>query len=275
VKVFVASGAVALSVANLAGWLYDHRGWELVFLAYEIATLLLLGGFLVLRRRASLSPAENRLVDIVALAVVCTLPLCATDFHVLFEHPPIRMGALAALIFVYVCARDAARRNRGPILYRDIARIALRTLALGAVLFVLTGSERSLALPCAAIAFGLVLVFVTWDRLWVLSEQTGEHSFLRWLAEARTQSLAEFLEALRECAAGGHVVLQGATSPATTRAPGRAPGGGRRSSAARRSRARAAFGAAPARPTSSRRAARDARREPRLPAGVDPPVLRS
>jgi len=116
--------------------------------------------------------------------------------------------AVGALLFVYVCARNASRRSPGPILLVDAARLGVRTLGVAAVLYVLAGFRA--ALPCAAFALALVLLLATWDRLWMLSEQVNSRSFLRWLAEAEARNLEGFLEALRQCpAAEQHVTLRG------------------------------------------------------------------
>jgi hypothetical protein len=206
-KAFVALGALVFSVANLAGALFESPAWTLAFLVYTAATLALLAAFLVLRRREQLSPPENRFIDVVVLAVLCALPLWITDFPSVVGIAPIRMGALGALLFVHVCARNASRRDRGPVLLVDVVRLGLRALGLAAVLYVLAGFQAPV--PCAAFALAFVLLLATWDRLWMLSQQVDSRSFLRWLAEAETASLEGFLEALKQCpAAEQHVTLR-------------------------------------------------------------------
>jgi hypothetical protein len=207
-KAFVALGTALFFGVNLAGRLAPSQGWNLAFLSFECATLVLLFGFLLLRERAALSPSENRLVGLVMLAVACAVPLAATDFRTLLGFPSVRLGALGALLFVFVCVRSVGQADPREVLLRDALRIGLRALVLGAALFVLLGAESGRALACAALAFAFVLLFATWDHLWMLGEQSRGRSFLRWLLDSDWQDSAGFLHSLRTCpVAEEHLVL--------------------------------------------------------------------
>ena len=207
-KAFVALGTLLFFVVDLAGGLYRTQDWNIAFLSFECATLALLFGFLVLRARASLSPPENRLVDLVTVAAACAVPLAATDFRTVLGFPSVRLGALGALLFVFVCVRAVGQAHPREVLLRDAARLLGRALVVAAPLFVLLGSQRERWLACAALALALVLLLATWDHLWMQAEQSRGRSFLRWMLESDWASPAAFLAGLRTCpVAEEHVVL--------------------------------------------------------------------
>jgi len=207
-KGFVAAGTLVFLGGSLAGLLYSSDGWNLAFLGFECLTLALLFGFLLLRKRASLSPPENRLIDLVTLAAACAVPLAATDFRTLLDFTGVRLGSLGALFFVYVCVRSVEQADLREVLVRDAARLLLRTLVVALPLYALKvgGAERWPV--CLALSAALVLLLTTWDHLWALSEQSRRRSFLRWLLETDLRSQAAFLDGLRTCpVAEEHLVI--------------------------------------------------------------------
>lgn len=207
-KAFVALGTLLFLAVDLGGYLVHSQGWNLAFLSFECATLVLLFAFLVLRERAALSPAENRLVGLVMAAVACAVPLAATDFRTVLGFPSVRMGALGALLFVFVCVRSVGQADARDLLLRDAQRLGLRALVLGAPLFVLLGGEAEDALTSAALALAMVLLFASWDHMWTLGEQSRGRSFLRWMLDSDWSGPAPFLESLRACpVAEEHLVL--------------------------------------------------------------------
>jgi hypothetical protein len=198
-KAFVAAGTALFLGASLAGLLYSSDGWNLAFLGFQCLTLALLFGFLLLRRRASLSPPENRLVDLVTLAAACAVPLAATDFRAVHGLADVRLGPLGALLFVYVCVRSVEQADLREVLVRDAARLLLRTLVVALPLLALQVGGAGRWPACAALSAALVLLLTTWDHLWALSEQSRRRSFLRWLLDSDWRSPAAFLDGLRSC----------------------------------------------------------------------------
>lgn len=78
----------------------------------------------LLGQRASVSLAERRAADMLALAFALALPLLATDFAWAFPGLPFRGGPFAALVFVLACSRLAGSASRPLRLLGDLAVMA-------------------------------------------------------------------------------------------------------------------------------------------------------
>lgn len=78
----------------------------------------------LLAQRASVSLAERRAADMLALAFALALPLLATDFAWAFPDLPFRGGPFAALVFVLACSRLAGSASRPLRLLGDMALVA-------------------------------------------------------------------------------------------------------------------------------------------------------
>ncbi|EGF90981.1 putative membrane protein [Asticcacaulis biprosthecium C19] len=108
VKWFVLAGGVASTLAALtlgANWPpLALRG----FAAFQVLTLALVIGFILKNRRYELSPAETRMADSVALALVVCLPLTLSEFRGLFPGLPVTLAALGVLLFAVMSSALAA-----------------------------------------------------------------------------------------------------------------------------------------------------------------------
>jgi peptidoglycan/LPS O-acetylase OafA/YrhL len=204
-KLWVAAGTVVVFVANLFG----VRTWNVGLLVFMAATFAFLVVLLVRRRRSTLSPPENRLVDAVLLAMLAAVPLTVTDFRVDLGLPWNRMGALGALVFVYTLVRMSSRRDGERITWRELATIAVWAALLGGLMLALVREPTvPRAVHALSLGFGFVLLFAVCDGLRQLRAQGRARSFLRWLLEAKTSSASDFLAALADCpVAEEHVTL--------------------------------------------------------------------
>ncbi len=206
-KLVVSLGTVTFSIGNLFGVLRPNSVWMLCFIAYFSGTILLLGLILLLRKRETLSPPENRFVDALVFVSLIAAPLVLTDFT---EFPGLRLGSLGALVFVCVCLRVSTRRSARSILLGELWRFFSKSAVIGLILFALFGAGWDAWLPAVALAAAFVLTFSTWSRVSMLNEQSREQLFLSWIVGTDVDSLPVFLETLSACPVGeDHVVVEG------------------------------------------------------------------
>ncbi len=186
-KLLAAGGSALFFAANLAADRMRAVAFSRAFPALLLATMALLGFFLLSRRRETLSPAENRLVSGCLLAVAFGLPLAASDFRLNLGFPSQRWGAVGVLLFVYTLAHLARLPARA--VARDLGWLAVQALLLagmGALLSPGSPSAWARTLPPAA---AVVLLFAIWERLRNAGALRVQEGLLRWLAHAPTGSL--------------------------------------------------------------------------------------
>jgi hypothetical protein len=95
--------------------------------ALAVFQAVVVGAILVhlARQRASVSLAERRAADMLALGFALGVPLLATDFVWAFPNLPFRGGPFAALVYVLACSRLAAGGTSRPLrLLGDLAVMA-------------------------------------------------------------------------------------------------------------------------------------------------------
>lgn len=181
-KLLAAGSSAFFFVMNLSPARWREAVLPLGFPAVLLATMALLGAFLLARRRDTLSPAENRLVSGCLLAVGAGLPMAASDFRLELGFPPQRWGAVGVLLFVYTLVY-LARLPRHTVV-RDLGWLAVQALLLsgmGALLSPRPGAEWAHTLPPAA---ATVFLFAIWERLRGAGARQAREGLLRWLADA-------------------------------------------------------------------------------------------
>ena len=211
-KTFVAASTLLFFGWNLLGLVLVQRGpFFRAFSVFALLTLAWLGWMLLARRRADLSPMENRFTDALTAVVACSLLLFATDFGLRPDWLPFRLGSLGGLLFVYACVRLSDAGDAGMRVLREFLGIGLRAVLVTASLLWLT-REPSLeyGLALLAISTGFVLLFTIMGRLRALRIEQRDTSFSRWFLHADTSSLESFVESLRSLAvAEQHLILHG------------------------------------------------------------------
>ena len=198
-KVLATGGSALFLVLDLAGVLRRGSDWVLAFAAYEVVLLAALGWLVLRRDRAGLSPAENRFVERLWVALLFAIPLAATDFRHALGWPPARLGALGALIFAYALVRGGSRAERRGTLLREVLRLAARAAVLAAALAAVLGFDAGRAWHLAAAACGFVLLAALWQRLADVRAEVEQGSFLAWWGGADVSSLDRFVAALESC----------------------------------------------------------------------------
>lgn len=117
----------------------------------------------LLAHRSSVSLAERRAADMLALAFALALPLLATDFAWAFPDLPFRGGPFAALVFVLACSRLAGMASRPLRLLGDLALVASAG-GLTALAVQLAGAPVALAPALAAAASAAAALVLLAER---------------------------------------------------------------------------------------------------------------
>jgi hypothetical protein len=194
----LAAGSSALFFAlNLAPEALRGPAITRAFPVALVGVMAMLGWFLLTRRRATLSPTENRLVSGCLLAVLAGLPLAASDFRLELGFPSQRWGAVGVLLFVYTLARMARAPEGAGGPASDFGWIAAKALLLAGLAALLWPGEVEAFGRALPLAVALALLFAVWERLRAQSAAEGEAGLLRWLARAPTDSLDAFAAWLR------------------------------------------------------------------------------
>ncbi len=198
-KLLAAGGSGFFLVLTLAGVLRRGSPWVLAFAAFEVVLLAALGWVVLRRDRAGLSPAENRFIERIQVALLLAIPLVVTDFRAALGWPPARLGALGVLIFCAVLVRSGSRREGRGSLMREITGLAGRAAVLAVALAAVLGAGRERVWHLAAASCGFVLLAALWQRLADARAEARQGSFLAWWAAADVSSLGRLLEALESC----------------------------------------------------------------------------
>jgi hypothetical protein len=150
-KLLALAGAGAFSLLAVTFGLV-WTGPAIIALALFQAAVL--GAILVhlARQRGTVSLAERRAADMLALAFALGLPLLATDFAWAFPDLPFRGGPFAALVFVLACSRLAAAGTSRPLRLIGDVTVMAGAGGLTALACHLAAAPQTFALGLAATA---------------------------------------------------------------------------------------------------------------------------
>jgi len=211
-KMLAVSVTAIFSILNLIADL-SSGGWLLLaFLVGFLAVIIGNAWFLLLVSQDDLSRNELRIVRAVVLSSFFAAPLVVTDFREEIGFFPVRLGALGALLFVYVLLNLSDTRG---VARQLILRLALTLLAAmvlaGAFALSIHGLDAEMieaswrGLP-VGVAWMLLTAIVV--RIASMSAQSPGNVFLRWLLLARLDSAEGFLRSLRKLSqTDEHLVL--------------------------------------------------------------------
>ena len=193
---------------NVVSNLPEQRAWLLAFLAGLTLVIAWNGWLLLFTRSAELSSNERKLARALVLAVTLSIPLIATDFRTMHHLFPVRLGAIGALLFVYVLLSLVETRD---VLWA----LGLRVLAVLSVAAALSstfalaihGFEPDFvrtALSTLPIAAAWALLAAISARIFSLSTLNDGNHFLRWLLHARLDTAQGFLHSLKRLPQTAH-----------------------------------------------------------------------
>lgn len=187
-------------LGNLFGFGIDPVIWLFAFMACFAVVVAANGAYLLTAGRDQLGAGEVRLARTLVLVSLLSVPLLLSDFRTLHQQVPIRLGALAALLFVHVMLSAGAQQiERLP---GRLLGWLLAAAALAGLFAVVAGGDRAAMiehfwrfLP-VAYAWLLLAAIMVLGRAMAAGHRLNE--FLRWLGRAPTSSLPELLSALRD-----------------------------------------------------------------------------
>jgi hypothetical protein len=212
VKVIVALGTVIAVVMNLI-YIDDKRTFFAFFKWFSVLTLVWLSISLLFRRRADLSPMENRLVDGITAAGAFGIVFAATDFELRPDWLPYQLGGLGGLMFVYACVRLTNARDRQITVLTDFLRTLLYA-GLVTLIYALAipSADPGVYLAVYVISLSFILLFTIMTRIRGLRMRSyAGASFFKWLSRVDTRSLDGFVESINALpAATRPLVLRGA-----------------------------------------------------------------
>ena len=197
IKAGVALGSVVAVTMNLV-MVYDKREFFSFFSNFTILTFAVLVAWLVMRPRADLSAAENRLVDAIAVACALGVMFAMTDFEIRPDWLPWQLGGIGALVFVFSCVRLTIDREGQRTVAVDLARAVVYALGVtaGFAFFVPeAGAVLDRAVGLAAFAF--ILLFNIVARLRELGDRNASGtSFDHWLLRADLSTMESLIASL-------------------------------------------------------------------------------
>ena len=201
-KLLALSVTVIFSILNLIADLSSSDWLLLAFLVGFLAVIIGNAWYLLRVTKDDLSRNELRIVRAVVLSAFFAAPLVVTDFREETGFSPVRLGALGALLFVYVLLNLSDTRSVARQLILRLALTLLAALVLaGAFALSIHGLEAEVieaslrGLP-VAVAWMLLTAIVV--RIASMSAQSPGNVFLRWLLLARMDSPEAFLRSLRK-----------------------------------------------------------------------------
>lgn len=211
-KVSALAATAAFFAINLAYGIADSRVLLATFLAAFVIVVGWAGVLLLHAHKEELTVNEMRRARVMVIAALLALPLVVSDFRTELPQIPVRLGAIGALVCVYVLLRI----EHGPaVIARAFSRlgvIILTALLLAVVFGVADAGMRWPALTVAVesfpLALGWMLLTGIWVRIGALQSETRSQSFARWLLHSRLDSVAGFVASLK------HIPLMQRSGPA-------------------------------------------------------------
>ncbi|WP_296419718.1 hypothetical protein [Pseudooctadecabacter sp.] len=204
-KLWVAGGTAVFAVLSL-WWRDSIDPARLAGLMVFQLSGFAIGGWMVLRRdRASLTAAENRSVERIALSLVLLVPLAAADFLLVFLGFPAQTSPLGVLFLCWL-AVSLGRTHTGhrtPVVsFMAIVVAAALSGTVIAFMVPLTTDETVLTL---AVVLASLMVAVLVVEAQSLRTEEQSQSLLRHLAEDRSRDGMGFLRGLQS-----HPLVEGA-----------------------------------------------------------------
>ena len=191
--------------------LIDHSNLEPAFswgiMLYQLLVLSFSVTWLVLHKRADLTPSENQNAAVFAMTLVFAVSMLATDFADVIQLP-VKLGAIGLLLAVYVLTQTTLNMAS---LRRTILEILAISIIVVAFLFSvhlmvpILDTAALLRLGASSVAFLLAGVILTQV---ILSRLATDGDFCLALATANKDCLEKFLaDALATRQIRHHVIL--------------------------------------------------------------------
>jgi len=201
-KMLALTTSASFLACDVMGWVEQAQVHSVFMTALGI--VLAVNGVLLLRLRdAQLTANEQRLARTLVIVALLSVPLIISDYRLLPHLVPVRLDAIAALIFVYVMVSAAAN---------DLApwTLALRLIAwlLGAAVLAMvfalvasgTDDVEAHLIVGVPVAYAWVMLSAILAQCSAVSADANANDFERWLKAAPLDSLGAFVESLSQYA---------------------------------------------------------------------------
>jgi len=212
-KLWALATTAVFFVASLFTGLPFNPTWLLMFAACLSATVTFNGVLLLARRRSELGIGENRLANLLILLAFLSAALVLTDFRTPSGMSPVRLGSIAALLFIYSMV-GAASRSAGPGVWAGRFLLLLVLAAgLSSLLALATqGPSRETWLPAAVNGWPVGYAWMLLTGIVVgcreLSAESAVNDFMRWLEKAPLGSWELFAASFADAPdVGTHIML--------------------------------------------------------------------
>jgi hypothetical protein len=213
VKLLALGTSSVFFVADISTGMSSSPTWMVAF-AGLLALCVVINGVLLLgRRRSELGAGENRLASLLILLAFVSAVLVLTDFRTPTGFGFVRMGAIAALLFVYAMLGAAIHSAPVIVWAGRFVLLLVFAAALSALIALATHGQSlegwltaTLAAWPVSYAWMLLTGIVVNRR--ELSTENDTNNFLRWLMQVRVDSAEGFFESLiRAPDAATHALL--------------------------------------------------------------------
>lgn len=196
VKAYVGIGSVLAVVSAFWASPSIDPPRLIVLLVYQVSGLVL-GGWLVLRRdHASLSAAENRTVERLALALIPLVPLAAADFLMVYWNLPVQVSPLGVLFLCWLAIGLGRSAVGHATSLWSFAALVLGAALAGGTIAALGAMDRDATIMTLAIVLAGFLVAILYVEARALRREEQSASLLRHMARARPGDAVGFLRGL-------------------------------------------------------------------------------
>jgi hypothetical protein len=201
VKLFALATSAIYFLASVFTRLPLYRPWLLGFAACLAAVVLINGLLLLGRNRPGLAVGENRLASLLVLLVFITAALVLTDFRTLTGVGSVRLGAIAALLFVYSMLGAALRSAPTVVWLARFLRLLGLAAGLSALIALATSSQSmddwwTATLTAWPVAYAWMILTGIVVNSRELSAEGDTNDFMRWMTQVPLSSPEAFTAAL-------------------------------------------------------------------------------
>lgn len=141
------------------------HAFYVALLSYQGIALIWLSYLTIKRDKQSLSEAENRVINGVAMACSISIPLLISDYRIIFDWHVMRLGALGGLIFCLSMIKFSEKSTKREV-SRELFHIALMDV-IGTTLYCLVWNDFE--------SFGIAFpVFMTMHVLILIFKELGQ-----------------------------------------------------------------------------------------------------
>ena len=197
-KLLALTTTVGFLTCDVMG-LIEQAQVHLVFMT-ALGIVLAANGLLLLRLRdAELTANEQRLARTLVIVALLSVPLIISDYRLLPQLVPLRLDAIAALIFVYVMVSAAAHDLAPWMLARRLVGWLFGAAVLAAVFALVAAGTHDIEAPLVVgvpVAYAWVLLSAIFAQCNAVSAGANANEFERWLKSAPLDSLTAFVESL-------------------------------------------------------------------------------